>query len=173
MPRKKKKKLGLQGQILLIGCLITAVVFSSMSILLFIGMIPTIVSAAVDRSKFHLRTWTVGVMNFAGCVPFMLEVWKKGATIELSLNYISQPRTIVVMFAAAAMGYVIDWAVTNLVASVMIQRGKSRQKDIDKQQKDLIQRWGPEITGTIPLDEYGFPKDDPTTEEQTESPASS
>lgn len=173
MARKKKKKLGLQGQILLIGSLITAVVFSSMSILLFIGMIPTIVSGLVDRSKYRLRTWTVGAMNFAGCAPFMLEVWRKGATIELSLNYITQPRTIVVMFSAAAMGYVIDWAITSLVASFMVQRGKSRAKEIDRQQKELIQRWGPEITGTIPLDEFGFPKEDPTEEQQSESLVSS
>ena len=173
MARKKKKKVGLQAQIMLIGAFITAVVFSAMSILLFVGMIPTIVAALVDRSKYRLRTWTVGAMNFAGCAPFMLEVWRKGATIENALSYISQPRTIVVMFAAAAMGYVIDWAITNLVSSFMVQRGKSRQKEIEKQQKELIQRWGVEITGTIALDEFGFPKEDPTSTEQSQSSVSS
>lgn len=160
--KKKKQKVGIKGQILLIGAFISAIVFSSMSVLLGVGMIPTIVAAAVDRTKYRLRTWTVGAMNLAGCAPFMLEVWKKGATLELSLSYITQPRTIVVMYFAAGMGYVIDWAVTSLVSSIMVQRGKSRQNAIQKQQKELIERWGPEIAGTIPLDEFGFPKEDPT-----------
>lgn len=178
MAKKKKAKtrIGWRTQLVLISALICSVVFSSMSVIMAVGMIPTIVCGVVDRSKYRLRTWTVGAMNFAGCAPFMMEVWKKGATIELSLKYISEPRTVVVMFFAASMGYVIDWAMTGMVSSIMVQRGKSRLKDIHKQQKELVERWGAEITGLIALDEFGFPKDDPTapkdeSAESAEKPA--
>ncbi len=157
--KTKKKSFGWKGQILLIGFFLTSLLFSAVAIILIIGMIPTIVAAIVDRTEGHIRTMTVGAINFAGCTPFMIEVFKKGNNIETAVSYIAQPRTIVVMYFAAGMGYLIDWAMTGIVSSIMVQRAKARVKEIQKQQKELTDRWGQEVTGTIPLDEYGFPKD--------------
>lgn len=157
--KKKKKNFGWKGQILLIVMIMVCVLFSSMALILAIGMIPTIVAAIVDRSEGRLRAMTVGCINFAGCAPFMIEVFKHGNSLETAVTYILQPRTIVVMYFAAAMGYLIDWAMTGIVSSIMVQKTKGRLKDIDKEQKALIERWGPEVTGDIPLDEYGFARE--------------
>lgn len=168
MARKKRKKnFGWKGQILLIVIIMVAVMFHSMALLLAIGMIPTIVAAIVDRSEGHLRAITVGCINFAGCAPFMIEVFRHGNSIDTAVKYILEPRTIVVMYFAAAMGYLIDWAMTGIVSSIMVQKTRGRLKDIDKEQKTLVQRWGAEVTGTVPLDEYGFAKEiTPRPEEQ-------
>lgn len=157
--RKKSATRTWKAQILLIVSMITAVMFSAVSIIMVVGMVPTIVAGVVDRTKGKVRTLTVGAMNFAGCAPFMIEVFKNGNNISTAIAYIMQPRTIVVMYFAAGMGYLIDWAMTGIVSSIMVQKAKNRLKDIQKQQKELVERWGPEVTGTIPLDEYGFPKD--------------
>ncbi len=146
-------------QILLIAFFFMSLLFSAVAIILVVGMIPTIVAGIVDKSRGHIKTLTVGAINFAGCTPFMIEVFKKGNDIETAINYILQPRTIVVMYFAAGMGYLIDWAMTGIVSSIMVQRAKARVKEIQKQQKELTDRWGQEVTGTIPLDEYGFPLD--------------
>jgi hypothetical protein len=61
------------------------------------------------------------------------------------------------MFAAAALGYMIEWSMTGIVASIMSQKAIARLKAIDEQQKKLIDRWGREVSGEIPLDPYGFP----------------
>ncbi len=136
--------------------------FSAVSILLVVGMIPTLVAAIVDRTEGRMRVWSVGAMNFAGCAPFMIEVFKKGNNLETAIAYIVQPRTIVVMYFAAGMGYLIDWAMTGIVSSIMVQKTKSRLKNIQTLQKEMVDRWGAEVTGTIPLDEFGFPKDSMT-----------
>jgi hypothetical protein len=159
MARKKKKAMGWRGQILLIGGFFTSVVFASISILLIVGMVPTIVCAIGDRSKGYMKTLTVGAINFAGCSPFMLEIFKKGNQIDTALQYIIEPRTIVVMYSAAAIGYLINWAMTGIVSSILVQKAKARLKAIAGEQKALAERWGEEVTGTIPLDEYGFRKD--------------
>jgi len=161
MAKRRKRKAGStwKAQVFLIMGLILCVMFSAVAIIMVVGMIPTIVAAIVDRTKGKIRTLTVGAMNFAGCAPFMIEVFKHGNNMSTAITYILQPRTIVVMYFAAGMGYLIDWAMTGIVSSIMVQRAKRRVKDIQKGQKDLIERWGPEVTGTIPLDEYGFPKD--------------
>ncbi len=157
--RKKSSARTWKAQILLIVSMIAGVMFAAVSVIMVVGMVPTIVAGVVDRTKGKVRTLTVGAMNFAGCAPFMIEVFKSGNNISTAITYILQPRTIVVMYFAAGMGYLIDWAMTGIVSSIMVQKAKKRIKDIQKQQKDLVERWGPEVTGTIPLDEYGFPKD--------------
>lgn len=143
----------------MIVSLITMVLFSAMSTIMIVGMIPTIVAGIVDRTEGRIRTITIGAMNFAGCAPFMFEIFQRGNDMAMAINYIVQPRTIVVMYFAAGMGYLIDWAMTGIVSSVMVQKTKRRLKDVQKQQKELTERWGHEVTGTVPLDEYGFPKD--------------
>ncbi len=157
--RKKRRKSGWKFQVLLIVSILTSIVFSAIAIILAVGMIPTVVAAIVDKTEGKMRTMTVGAINFAGCTPFMIDVFKQGNSIETAITYIVQPQTIVVMYFAAGMGYTIDWAMTGIVSSLMVQKGKKRRKDIIKAQKDLVDRWGPEVTGTLTLDEYGFPKD--------------
>lgn len=157
--KKQKKGGGWKIHIFMILGVLMAVMFSSIAIIMAVGMIPTLVATIVDRTEGRLRAVTVGAMNFAGCAPFMIEVFKKGNDMQTAISYIVQPRTIVVMYFAAGMGYLIDWAMSGIVSSIMVQRAKARLKDMQKEQKELIERWGAEVTGTIPLDEFGFPKD--------------
>lgn len=169
---KKRKKVGYKGQIVIVVCVLVSILFSALSIILAIGMIPTLVAAIVDKSEGKMRALTIGVLNFAGCTPFMIEVFKAGNNIETAINYIVKPETIIVMYFAAGMGYVIDWAMTGIVSSLTIQKTKKRLKEIEKIKKELIERWGLEVTGTIPLDEYGFPKVEMTPEKSADTPGS-
>lgn len=155
--RRKKKSGGWKLHVLSGAGLMLGIVYSAMAIVLMIGMVPTLVAAIVDKSATRTKTMTIGVMNFAGCMPFMLEVWKKGGSLDTAITYVVEPRTIVVMYFSALMGYLINWAVTGIVSSVMVQRGKARMIAIREHQKDLVERWGEEVTGNVPLDEYGFP----------------
>lgn len=166
MAKKRKQSFGWKGQILLISFMMTCVLFSAVAVIMVVGMIPTIVAGIVDRTEGRVRALTIGAINFAGCAPFMIEVFKKGNNLETAITYILEPRTIVVIYFAAAMGYLIDWAMTGIVSSIMVQKTKSRLKDIQKMQKDLTDRWGMEVTGTIPLDEFGFPRDNLNTKPQ-------
>lgn len=161
MAKKRKKKAGWRGNVLLIAFIIFGFIFHALAVILIIGMLPTLVAAIIDQSKYKFRTITVGAMNFAGCAPFLIEIFVKGNSLDIALNFLTQPLTIVVMFTAAGMGYLIDWALTGIVSSIMVQRAKGRMRDIEGHQKELIERWGPEVSGSIPLDELGFAKDRP------------
>jgi len=160
MAKRRKKKVGWKGQVFFIVLLFLCILFSSMAIVMVIGMIPSIVAWITDRTEGRIRTLTVSSMNFAGCVPFLVEIYKTGNNIETAVSYITQPETIVVMYFAAGMGYLIDWAMTGIVSSIMVQKTKKRLSDILKEQKELTERWGHEVSGTVPLDEFGFPRDD-------------
>ena len=155
--RRKKRRGGVHGQILGLFAFITAVVFMPTTIMLFLGMLPTLVAGLVDRSGRGTKALTVGSMNLAGCTPFLLDLWTTGHTAENALSIISDPRTVIVIYCAAGIGYLIDWAMSGIVATIMIQRSGFRLKEIKRRQAELVERWGQEVTGTLPLDAYGFP----------------
>lgn len=127
------------------------------SFLLMVGMIPTAVAGFVDRSKSGAQILTVGSMNLAGCAPFLFDLWMQGHTFDISMRIALNPQAIVVMYAAAGVGYLLDWAMTGVVSGIMVKRGESRAKVIREQQKQLIERWGRKVTGELQLDAQGFP----------------
>jgi hypothetical protein len=153
-PRKKKNS---SAQIVLVFGLLSGVVFLPTTVLLGVGMVPTLVALFAARTKTRARAITIGVMNFAGCTLFLLQLWTQGHDFDQAFAIISNPLNIVVMYSAAAAGAMLDWAVTGIVAGVVYQKGISRQKYIARRQEELVERWGPEVTGKIRLDEYGFP----------------
>ncbi len=157
MAKKTRRKLTWKETLFLVFALLLAIVFLPTTVMLCVGMLPTIVCASVDRTRGMVRTMSVGAMNLAGCIPFVMELWAKGHTFEISFDYLVQPRTIIVMYFSAAMGYLIDWAMTGIVCSIMIEKAKGRIKDIEKRHAALAERWGREVNGLIPLDPEGFP----------------
>ncbi|MES2729100.1 MAG: hypothetical protein V4621_03250 [Pseudomonadota bacterium] len=147
----------LKKQLLIVMALVAAVVFLSSTIMLLIGMLPTIVAVLSDRSPKRLKTVTVGCLNFAACFPFWMDLITSGHTTEQAMHMIGQPTTIIVMFMGAGAGYGLEIFLTQMVAKLSVQQGYSRLKRIKEQQQKLLERWGPEVSGDIPLDNAGFP----------------
>lgn len=155
----KKAKGGWGLQIMMIFALLSAILFMPTTILILFGMLPTVVAALIDR-RGGTRAITVGSLNLAGCVPFLLDLWTKSHTTDYAVSLITDPRTIIVMYAAAGIGYLIDWALSGMVATIMIQRATMRVKAIRARQEEMVVRWGREVTGEMPLDTEGFPLDE-------------
>lgn len=160
----RPKKGGWKPQISMVLSLTAAVIFLPSSAILAVGMLPTVVAALfVDRTKKKTMTMTIGTLNFAGCTPFLLKLWVVGHTFDNAIMIISDPYAIIIMYAAAGVGYLINWAMTDIVAKVLYQRGAVRQDAIVRRQEELVERWGKGVTGTEPLDEHGFPLSPPAS----------
>ena len=152
MAKKEKKKkvessISLSGRILVIAFCIAGLVFYATTILLVIGMLPTIVAKLVDKTKEKTKSMTIGFMNFAGCFLFWYEILEKGHNIDAVLAVLSNPTSIVIIYSTAMLGYLIEWGVVGFAANIAVQRGKTRLVTIKKQQEELVRKWGPEVTG--------------------------
>lgn len=158
--KKKKKKARFQLIILAVCGAAAALLFLSISILLLIGMLPTFVPLAMRQFKFKTKDLTVGIMNFAGCTPFLVELSSYGRTMEKALEIALDPLSIVIIYAAAAFGAAIDWSVTGIASNLLYQKGKARRKAIAKRMDDLVDQWGSNVTGEHRLDREGFPVED-------------
>ena len=160
----KKRGMSVQTRVLLVFTLLASIVFLPTTVIVAVGMLPTLVAVFIDRTSEKTRGLTVGAMNLAGCMPFVLQVWTGRNSIDQAASIIADPRTVVVMYCAAGVGYLLDWAISGLVASIMVQAGTARAAGIKRRQAELIERWGKEVTGEIPTDRLGFPLEDEAPE---------
>jgi hypothetical protein len=162
MSKKKpeKKSMTVRSRVMFVFVALTAFVLYATTILLFVGMLPTIVSRFVDKTPEKTKSLTIGFMNFAGCFPFWLKMVQRGHDLQAVADVVFQPLTIVIIYASALVGYLIEWGVVGFVATIMVQKGKHRLTEIVKIQEAMVKKWGPEVTGEIPLDENGFPLPD-------------
>ncbi|MCF8495235.1 MAG: hypothetical protein K9G62_01050 [Alphaproteobacteria bacterium] len=130
--------------------------FMPTTFMLTIGMLPTLMVLYVDRTRGKAQAITVGAMNLAGCSPFLFHLWGQGGGFDRAITLISSPKVIVAIYMAAAIGYLLDWAMSGIISSLLHQKGIMRMTAIQKRKEELLERWGPEITGNIKLDRDGF-----------------
>lgn len=152
-----RRSMGWKARILLATFIGAAIIFLPTTILLFIGMLPTVTARVMDRTRENAKVMTVGFMNFAGCFPFLYNLFETGHKVSNALAILADPLTIVTIYSCAVAGYILDWIVTIFVAGLMVQKGRRRLELIKKAQEALVRQWGPEVTGELRLDPYGFP----------------
>lgn len=156
-PQRKKSSVGFALRILLVFIVILSAVYLPTAVFLFVGLLPSIVAFFVDSSRKKRKCVTVGAINLAGCMPFLLDIWFTDHSFSKAVSLLTEPTTIVMIYAAAGFGYVLDWFLTIVVSGYVYQRGSARIKVIQNYQQDLIKRWGVEVSNTVPLDSEGFP----------------
>ena len=161
MAKGKKKSGNTKGKrnLMLTFMLLTSIALLPTTVIFFIGMLPTIAARLGDRSREKTRVMTIGFMNFAACFPFWFQLMQKGHKFDVAVSLALDPFNISVMFGGALIGYLIEWSLSGFVAGMMVQKGRRRLEHIKKAQQDMIERWGKEVSGEVPLDMYGFPSD--------------
>lgn len=152
MARKRKKKGGALTLILLI--VPAALIVLPTTILFGIGMIPTIVAYVVDRDPDKSAPITVGGLNFCGCMPFAIDLWKHQHTIGAAAKVFADPLSWLVMYSAAAVGWGIYYGIPPMVAGMEVTRAEKRVEVLKQKKVALVQEWGPDVAGDY-FDESG------------------
>ncbi|HPF77899.1 MAG TPA: hypothetical protein PLF01_01285 [Alphaproteobacteria bacterium] len=152
----KKSGIGFKWIFLSVFFLAFMIMFMPTTFLLAVGLLPTFVAIAVDREPGRNKSFTIGAMNFSGCFPYLLGLWTKSNSMDQVMGYIADPKTIIVMYSAAGIGYLINWLVTMGVSSILVQRSRMRIKKIEEEKKALEERWGKHVNGSYDLDDLGF-----------------
>lgn len=155
--QKKKSVLGLKAWIFIVAFVLMSIVFFASSLLLAVGMLPTLIAVVVVSKNHKNKALTIGAMNFAGCFIYLLEIWQSNDRIATSLEVLSNPMTVVIMYGAAAIGYIINWGVTNFVRQIMYGVAEKKIKYFEKEKNRLEERWGKKVRGDDILDINGFP----------------
>lgn len=142
-----------------------AAVLLPTTLLFFVMMAPTWVAYVTDRSKDKSLAITVGMLNFAGTLPAIIDLWTRGQSHEAAMLLIGDVFVWAVAYGAAFGGWALFGAMPTVVGSFYRMTTESRIKGLVKQQKALIAQWGPAVAeGIAPA----LPDDDEDGEEDAE-----
>lgn len=159
-----QSKMSFRSRLLMVFILIIGAVFLPVTVVLILGMLPSVIAFMIDMTRSKSLALTVMLMNFITCFPFLMEVASGPLDLSVAYRILMEPVDIVIMFSGAAAGYFLDWSMAGISNVIMVSRAHNRLDQIDKRQKELIRRWGKEVTGEIELDPDGFPIHDGKSE---------
>lgn len=131
------------------GCLVP---FGVPTLLVCTGLIPTLVALFTDTDQNRSSLATIGYLNFAGVLPFLIELWQKGQTMEAAMAILGDPFTWVVMLGSAGIGHLILYTVPIIVSSMILMRQESRLRTLREGVTQLETVWGADVTNALPLE---------------------
>lgn len=114
-------------------------------ILVTVGMVPTLVAAVVDRREEKYAAYCVGGFNLSGVFPYLLILWTGGGGMEAMLGIVGSPFSWLVMYGAAALGWVANYWIPQIVIKVQGMRDTQRIVAMRRRQEELLEEWGNEL----------------------------
>ena len=115
-------------------------------ILLLIGMLPTITIWQYDHLQNKNIALTVGFMNLAGIVPFIVEVFPYGQQMQHALPILQSTKTWGFIYLSAFMGWMVLQGLHPLIKRNLTAQITNRQEKFRKTQEQLVEKWGEEVT---------------------------
>lgn len=143
---KKKGKIGLYTTMIIMG--FCAPFMLPTVVLVFAGMIPTLVALFIDKDRQHSSATAIGAMNCAGITPFVIDLWLKGQTMTTVVQILSEPSSWLIIFGAAAIGQMIVSIVPQAMATLTLAHSEIRIKNLKHNLELLKTSWGPDVGTT-------------------------
>jgi len=159
--QKKKSSVKFNPKILLflIAMAVMMMVYMAAALIFILGMMPTLAAYVTDKIPGKNKTLTIGALNFSVCFYYIMQIVTHPVPKDAAMDYLINPKTLIIIYCAALLGYFINYGVTILVASTLKQRSEMRLNKIEDSKRALIERWGQKVDGIKPLDVHGFPID--------------
>ncbi len=129
-----------------VACIIAATILSPPTVMvLWVGMIPTIVAFVVDRTPGRSAAVCVGAPNFAGVLPFLLQIWLQNHSAQAAEAVLTNVFALIVMYGAAAIGWILFAMVPSIVGASRNVMAQRRVAQLRARQKELIEEWGADV----------------------------
>jgi hypothetical protein len=122
--------------------------FPAVVILVLIGMVPTIVAYAIDKTPGKYAMFCVGGINFTGVFPALTDLWSGNPSISASLKIAGDPFSLILMYGAAGLGWAIYMFIPPIISAGLAVAAQHRIQQLRSDQRALIQEWGPAIAAT-------------------------
>jgi hypothetical protein len=115
------------------------------AVLLCFGMLPTMCAFLVDRAPPRYAARCVGALNFAGCWPYLLNLWKDGHDMVTAVHILLDPTVWLVIYGSAAAGWLCYLSFPAVAWALMDVFAGRRIAHLRKEQRKLIEDWGDEV----------------------------
>ena len=128
-----------------------AVIAAPTMIVLFFGMLPTLVAFIIDRTPQKSATFTVGSINFVGVFPYVMTLWTDFNSVDRAFAIVGDIFSLLVVYSAAAFGWLMFLALPSIISSFVIVMQQRKVAQLRGEQKDLIDEWGAEVAALVEM----------------------
>jgi hypothetical protein len=111
------------------------------------GLLPTFAALLVDVHPKKYAAWSVGLLNSAGLLPYLGDLWAKGHDLDGAFAVISDVVAWLVVYSAAAAGWLIYMAMPALGSVIVDIRSNRRIRRLKAEKQALIEEWGDAVAG--------------------------
>lgn len=132
--------------VIIVGTVL-AITALPLCVLFVVGMMPTLVAAIVDRDRSRYLARAVAAMNLAGLVRPVLAVLHIGLNLASVEHVLSDPETWLVMYGAAAIGWLITLGMPSIARLLVDIRADQMQRQLQERADELVKEWGDEVKG--------------------------
>jgi hypothetical protein len=123
--------------------------------LILAALIPTYIAFATDSDPQKSGAVSVGAMNIAGTVPFVIDLWSKGQTMPNAYAILTNANDWLVILGASFVGQLIVYTIPQAIATLTLTHAESRAKALRKNLETLKESWGLDVATTKPIDKIG------------------
>jgi hypothetical protein len=111
------------------------------------GLVPTAVTAMVDRTPGRYLVRTVAPANLAGTVLPVLALFQSDFSLSGALHVLTDPRNWLFMYGAAAIGWMLHWAVPQLAQVALDVSASRTEQRLRRRAEQIVAEWGAEVSG--------------------------
>ena len=135
------------------------------TMVLAIGMAPTLGAFFADKTPGRYLTKCVAGMNFAGVIPSLYNLWITGHDLKTANGIVTDLYSWLVMYSAGGMGWLLFLGLPGAVAVFRSLNATRRIYVLREKQKSLINEWGDCIlpVPVTPQDGDGNPAESPAS----------
>lgn len=132
------------------GIILIVVLFAMPSVLLIaIGMLPAVAAFIIDRTRQRCLTLSISGLNFCGVFPYLLSLWSGDNSIGTAVDLATDVFALLVMYSAAAFGWLLFMAVPPVVIAVLTVMTERRLVQLRAMQKSVIEEWGEDVAQAV------------------------
>lgn len=110
-------------------------------LLLFIGLLPTIVIYFIDQTASRCPSYTVGIMNLAAVLPFALATLRGNLGFMEVARLLAGPNTLAITYGAAATGGFLAIAAPSVARAFLETSTVEKKRRLEALAKQLREEW--------------------------------
>lgn len=136
---------GVRGYVVLALMLPVAIVLFPSFVVLGVAMVPSVVAWLVDPGNRRHLVATVGSLNFAGSLFFLVRLWTDEHDIAHALGVLHDAMGWLVAYGAAAIGYGVYYFMPTVTEGIVRLRAEAQLARLEREMRALSDEWGEEV----------------------------